>query len=222
MCEKIDLVVARYNESVDWLNEIDASKYNILLYNKGVDNVELQTAKLENYGREAQTYLHYITTNYNTIPNGVIFLQGDPFPHCYSIEMLSNTPIYGEKIKIVESVHANRYIPSHKNLINFLNTYSFTDEIQEFGAMHQDFGYIEERELLKDLLSIGERKIIADAAFVQGAQFYIPKKFITNKPLTFWEKLLSYNTPNNNIICSNTIGYVLERTWLEIFKYEPL
>ena len=74
MDSEYKIVVARYNENIDWINDD-----NIQVYNKGtqLDN----SIPLENVGREAHTYLHYIITNYGNLPDVVVFTQGSIAEH---------------------------------------------------------------------------------------------------------------------------------------------
>lgn len=79
--QKMTMVVARYNENLDWLKEVP---WNYIVYNKGEDlpawiknEIKLQ----DNIGREAYAYLTYIVDNYDTLPDYIIFAQGYPFDH---------------------------------------------------------------------------------------------------------------------------------------------
>lgn len=72
----IELVVARYNEDISWLNETDYPKY---VYNKGVPLPDYyDEIKLKNIGRESHTYLYHIVNNYHKLdPSSVtVFTQG--------------------------------------------------------------------------------------------------------------------------------------------------
>ena len=63
---KIDLVVARYNEDVNWLKKVPKN-INIILYNKGKDDIQFKFIKLDNIGRESHTYLYHIINNYDKL-----------------------------------------------------------------------------------------------------------------------------------------------------------
>jgi len=86
---KGDLVVSRYNEDVSWLDKV--SGYNTFLYNKGgqLDG----SIPLPNVGRELDTYLHHIITNYNDLSEWTFFTQGHPFDHVKDyLEVLKEFP----------------------------------------------------------------------------------------------------------------------------------
>ncbi len=81
----IGVVIARYNESLDWLNckEIDRlkQKYNvkIYIYNKGYTDVDLpdcKVIKLPNVGVNNHTNLYHIITNYDNLDDITLFLPG--------------------------------------------------------------------------------------------------------------------------------------------------
>ena len=66
------IVVARYNENIEWLN---SEMSNCIIFNKG-EKLDLNNEIfLENVGRESETYLSYIISNYNNLPDVVVFTQ---------------------------------------------------------------------------------------------------------------------------------------------------
>ena len=80
MVNKIDIVIARYNENLDWLKDIPKN-INIIVYNKGLEDITCPYIKLENIGRESHTYLYHIITNYDNLADITIFCQGDSIFH---------------------------------------------------------------------------------------------------------------------------------------------
>jgi hypothetical protein len=77
---KTEIVVARYNEDLSWLKKIPKS-IKIIVYNKGLDNIDFPSIKLPNIGRESHTYLYHIIQNYNNLSDQTIFCQGDSIFH---------------------------------------------------------------------------------------------------------------------------------------------
>jgi len=78
-------IVARYKEDINWTRYLPGK---VIIYNKGREDLILDNSrgnitiiKLENIGREGNTYLRHIIDNYDTLSSRVTFLQGDPFPH---------------------------------------------------------------------------------------------------------------------------------------------
>lgn len=80
---KRGIVVAKYNEDISWLSQIDPG-IKRYIYNKGQDDFP-DNIRLSNIGREAHTYLVHIVNNYNNLDDFLIFTQGNPFDHVSNI-----------------------------------------------------------------------------------------------------------------------------------------
>lgn len=86
--KKIELVVSRFNENLDWLQNVPYY-FIITIYNKGKNDINTSKFEklnysiknLENIGREGHTYLYHIISNYKKLSDLIIFTQGDPFFH---------------------------------------------------------------------------------------------------------------------------------------------
>jgi Protein of unknown function (DUF3431) len=78
LCQRADiqLVVAHYRESLDWLERF--RELSRIVYHKGGLGGE---NPLPNVGREAHTYLHHVVANYDRLAPVTVFLQGDPYAH---------------------------------------------------------------------------------------------------------------------------------------------
>ena len=81
-CSKnIEIVISRYNESLEWLNYDPFNKYKNIIYNKGPNDNFCKTncvkvVNLENIGRCDHTYLFHIVENYDNLADITIFLPG--------------------------------------------------------------------------------------------------------------------------------------------------
>jgi hypothetical protein len=82
--KKYDVVVARYKEDLNWLDQLDPEKYNLVIYNKGPSDIKYPFIPSENIGLMSQTMINYIVQHYDNLPEFVIFVQGYPFDHCVS------------------------------------------------------------------------------------------------------------------------------------------
>lgn len=78
----IELVIARYNERLDWVKTVPFQHYDYMVYNKS-DNQNFATTskctrviQLPNVGREPHTYLFHIIQNYDTLKDITVFLPG--------------------------------------------------------------------------------------------------------------------------------------------------
>jgi hypothetical protein len=85
----IEIVVAKYREDISWTKHL---KYKVTVYNKNVQDNHLFERNLLNSGKDAHTHLHHIVTNWYTLSDYTIFLQGNPFEHnCKTcIEFINN------------------------------------------------------------------------------------------------------------------------------------
>ncbi|XP_022083863.1 uncharacterized protein LOC110975586 [Acanthaster planci] len=83
-----EFVIAHYNEGLDWLRPI-ANRSHV--YHKGKDETPpfaiRKWERLPNVGREAHTYLYHILSNYESLADVTVFLQGHgsrpDVPFCY-------------------------------------------------------------------------------------------------------------------------------------------
>lgn len=78
---KLELVISRYNEDLEWLKKYPFNKYPSVCYNKGQNedfykpkNMKIITIK--NVGRCDHTYMYHIVNNYNNLSNYTMFLPG--------------------------------------------------------------------------------------------------------------------------------------------------
>lgn len=77
---KVQIVVARYNEDVNWLK----GATNVIVYNKGDGLSDMNNVvPLPNVGREAHTYLHHIVENYERLADVTLFTQAKISDHGY-------------------------------------------------------------------------------------------------------------------------------------------
>ncbi len=82
-----EIIIARYNENIDWITEIP-DFFNVIVYNKGNHDINKtirnrinKLIDLENSGRESDTFLRHILEKDDFDENYSVFLQGNPFEH---------------------------------------------------------------------------------------------------------------------------------------------
>jgi hypothetical protein len=78
----LQIVVARYNEDLEWLKDEPFNQYPVIVYNKGPNenfyhapNIT-EIIPLENVGRCDHTYLYHIITHYDRLSEVTVFLPG--------------------------------------------------------------------------------------------------------------------------------------------------
>ncbi len=91
------VILARYNESLDWIHEIP-DDFDIIIYNKGekidapdIINRAARIIDRPNVGRESETYLHHMMTQVGNDQDFTVYAQADPHAHSPDfIELLKN------------------------------------------------------------------------------------------------------------------------------------
>ena len=80
--QKIEMVIARYAEDMEWIKNPPYNEFSYIVYNKGKNEQYEKTdkfvkeVKLPNVGRETHTYLYHIIENYDNLADLTIFLPG--------------------------------------------------------------------------------------------------------------------------------------------------
>jgi hypothetical protein len=97
------IIIARYNEDINWLKEV---MNNCIIYNKGAKlNIDNEII-LKNVGRESHTYLNYIISNYENLPNIILFSQARISDHIKQNEielfkeLIEEAKIYGKSMPL--------------------------------------------------------------------------------------------------------------------------
>lgn len=182
------VVISRFNESVEWVNRI---KYPYTIYNKGDNNINLPNINLPNVGRESGSYIYHIIKNYSNLPDFLILLQANPFEHCK--ELFSR----------IDSFDFNK--------ITLLTDSELPNDLYVVPDDHREgVRLIVEKLNLQEYLKNYE-SVQYNYSF--GSQWIVPKKYIVNKSLNFWEDLYEIH---QKIFVS---AWVLERMFLHIFNH---
>ena len=129
----VEIVIARYNEDLYWLNEYPFNQFEYIVYNKGdndnfVKNNVKKIIRLPNVGMCDHTYLYHIITNYNNLSNIVVFFPG-------SVNMGNKKP---KAISILNNIINSNYTQAH-----IIGTYcnSVKDTFYNFTLTNYTCGY---------------------------------------------------------------------------------
>jgi hypothetical protein len=186
------IVVARYNECVEWTKQFP----NIIIYNKGKNlNNDYNEVLLNNVGREGHTYYKYICDNYENLSNYTIFLQGRPFDHSPNI-------LY----------NLNKYINNKELSIDF----EFLSEQIHYSSLDLESSrYWQCKNIHKNWkIVFGVNSENQECIFGAGAQFIVSKNKILKNTKEFYEnivKMLEYSIDPLE-------GYDIERFHKYIFS----
>jgi hypothetical protein len=194
---KFCIVVARYNENIEWLKQIntDNDNVNIIIFNKGepLKNENDNVIEMANVGREGHTYYKYIYDNYDNLYDYTIFLQGHPFDHSPNV---------------INNIH--KYINDTKLNVDFEYLSEVIIHCNLSGCNHHyGLPLIETYEKL-----FNERKEEMAFTFGCGAQFIVSKKNIVKRPKEFYYKIVEMLQHHSG----PAEGFVIERFQKLIFS----
>ena len=234
MSTKNLIIVARFNEDIEWARELDG---DIFIYNKGSDWPwdDIPKVDIENYGREGETFVRAILEFYDVLKNyeNVIFLQGSPHDHCKSFIELINS-YNGNTIDFITDSVSVEYYPTAHYINNFhiaiidllfqkkqdifKANVSFAEKNSEDSNKDYDnFALFEESMALCTVLGINYLNEIV--TYATGAQYIVPVANILSKSEQWWNilhELFLYYSKERGI---ESWTYSLERIWPLIWKH---
>lgn len=226
-----ELVVARYQEDVSWLQEDQGAEMaHSLLYNKGPPLGLSNEVSLVNVGRESHTYLHYLSTRYSSLPEVVVFTQGDASDHDHVsggrshlehlLAMRDHAAIFGKSKPHVTHYNGSAVADSSSPVgsSRTLNMFDSNFNLQPAFKMATSYrGGVP--------LSFGDWFMTHIAAsgtdypnpirIYPNALFAVHRELILQRPLEFYQGLLAHVE-----YCANPVeGHFLERSWYYVFPH---
>jgi hypothetical protein len=214
------IVISRYNEDLQWLNDEQFDKYQYTVYNKGVNDNYVKSnnfkneVKLDNVGRETHSYLTHIITNYDNLSDFTIFVPGsleldnkyerarrlfmeadnyddsDLFA-CISVDSSVKDTFYDFQI--------DSYLSSNQNNKTINNDASIKEsDIRPFGKWYEN--------IFNNVNSDSK-------CFTQNAIFGITKDTILKKPKSYYIDLIEHVNDHSN----PETGHFFERSWETVF-----
>jgi len=200
------IIVARYNENIKWLT---SEMKNCIIYNKGNPLNIHNEILLENVGRESETYLHYIITNYDNLPDVVVFTQARIADHKgsddirYLINIKNEALHYSKSNPTIVHTHTGKCIYYDKEWNVRQDGYYLKDNYKN----NKPITFIEWFKTNIDIDYPNPIKIYIAAIFA------VKKEKILSRPIEFYKKLIS--EVNHHI--NSTEGHFFERSWYYIF-----
>ena len=213
----VEVVVARYNEDLSWLDEYPFNQFEYIVYNKGDNYNFVKTnvkyiVTLPNVGRCDHTYLYHICANYDKLSNVVVFFPGSvniPEKKIKAIKILHNIInnnynkafFIGNYCNSIRNHFKNFKINSHKcvcaeNFSKNNETKLFLCKIRPYGRWY-DFFF----------------KNKPGHWFTFSGVFSIDKRDIIQNPIDKYIIL-------RDIVCIHSnpeAGHYIERSWGTIF-----
>jgi len=216
----INIIISRYNEDLNWLNEYPFNEFKVIVYNKGVNDDYLKspniikTIKLPNVGRECHTFLYHIIENYDNLADITIFLSGS----------INNSNKYYRSIDLINSVKKSKNtvfscLPSYLKVFldydshNFkINSYLSSDSNNKTINNDSSIKFSEIRpygEWYKSTFKNNEE----NKCYSLNSIFAVSKKNILQKPKYYYENLITQLNDHPN----PEAGHFFERSWYAIF-----
>lgn len=206
------IIVAKYNENVDWLQNTDKTK--LIVYDKGdtpILDEKIQTIKRVNVGREGETFLFYILENYDNLPDYMVFIQAFPFDHANL-----NSQNFQEKINELIQSSPTETIPLFRELF-----------YENHGRCHSIYS----PEYYKFILGF----VDDTSVFSPGGQYLVKKSDILSKPIDFYKRIHAMLLNNDITNVDDLIipgkfnfsqhvihGWALERLFYYIFNSKKI
>jgi len=193
----IHLVIAHYQEDLLWLDALLKSNSNLTytIYSKG-DSCMLPHIKLENRGRESDTFLRYIIDNYNNLPDLVAFLQGKP-----------HASLEGELATALSNYDNEKAYPLSQGVFpSCVNRCDWVDmPLKEFAT----------RLFTNHSFDFNKQYL-----FLGGAEYLVRKEVLLRKSLEWWKHTLKLHDEYLNYPGWQTGSpWMMERLWPLIWRY---
>ena len=216
----VEIVVSRYNENLEWLNQDPYNKYPVVIYNKGQNdefvhnNNVKDIVNLPNVGREGHTYLYHIVNNYDNLSDMTIFLPGSCESSVYKKKELSSKLLYNmnEKNRNIYTCSRGDLYETEKNfqIDSYLSTSSANQQINRDVSMQKSkirpFG-----EWYTYYFGNDSTECITYTAI-----FAISKDNILKKPKTYYMHFMNELAQHQN----PEVGHYIERSWAKIFSQD--
>jgi hypothetical protein len=244
--QRILTIICRYKEDLSWIKHL---KGDVAIYNKGDDFPwDFQRTDVENFGREAETYVKGILDFYDQLANydRIVFLQGNPFEQSKSILQKLNQShnesfvCLGDNTQSVKTgincIYNSSYHIADLFFTEIVKNTPWENEKNNFASENltkinfsvtERDGTVENRssELLEiiylcEIMQIKYKD--ANYHWDCGAQYSVKVESILNKSYYWWlslYRLIHYTSKTLNLIL---IAYILERTWPLIWAHEEI
>lgn len=203
------IIVARYDEQIVWLG---FELKNCIIYNKGEKlRITVNNVKLKNVGRESETYLHYIITNYDNLPDVVVFTQANISDHKGSNNVNYLINIKNQALEHSKSQDFIIHKEQHNVDSCWDKEWDFPNRIYYLPYNYKNNKQIKFIEWFKKNINKDYPEPIR---IYPNGIFAVRKEVILNKPIKYYQNLIS--EVNHDI--NPTEGHFFERSWYYIFS----
>jgi hypothetical protein len=224
-------IIARYNEDIEWTLDLDG---DIIIYNKGNDWPweDIPRVDVENYGREAETFIRSIIECYEMIDNYdcVSFAQGNPFDH--DDDPLESINEYNsDKIVFLANSMVTYQLPTERKYFDSEAATIcklFRKEFQPTATFVKLDGNLAENDDrgLEITTSVYFAQILGldlssrEITYSAGAQYIIPVSYIKSKNFDWWVEFYTLIQDWRSINPGDEVAAYCERMWLSIWNHK--
>lgn len=213
----IEIVVARYNEKLDWLKNEPFNKHPVTIYNKGINddfykasNIK-NVVQLENVGRCDHTYIYHIIENYDNLAEVTVFLPG-------STDMQNKLKKATQQIVEVEKNNNTVFIGS--KYPNGVKTELYDFVLDNWKASYGDNKTINSEQHLQpaSIRPFGKWfEQIFPNIHIEYVSYFgilgISRKHIIQHPKSYYKNLIQELNGHSN----PEVGHYFERSWNAVF-----
>ena len=214
---RIEIVVARYNEDLRWINEKIFRNYPVICYNKGVndnfkiDNPNQKIINLPNIGRCDHTYLYHIINNYDNLADITFFFPGS---NNMSLKYRKSCRLIQEVEKHNTTIFIGQYFENGVKA----QLYPFKLEIWEARQYDNKLLNSESELTLSEIRPFGKwyEHYFGDIKihYVSHCSILaIHKKHILQHTKEYYENLIKQLEVSSN----PEVGHYFERSWEAVF-----
>ena len=241
--KKTEIVVARYNEDLTWLNPYLSIA---TIYNKGLEDID-NSINIINVGRESHTYLYHIINNYENLADRTIFFQGGgpsfgyqgagKGGHLFSNYSLDDYINSNKKLEYImtsrikfdlSKISIRNGYDKHINIPKPITIQPDSKKKLDFWKPWTNFigfqNFIEKKKnQYPHSLSLSQfwNKYISnkypipnEIYYAQGAQFSVTREVIQRNPKQFYQQLIK----ELDYTIDPYQGYYMEWLWFYIFS----
>jgi len=208
---KVEYIISRYNEDVNWATKAINEYDKLTIYNKGKTldiSKNSEVVNLPNVDREGHTYLYHIISNYDSLAEISVFLQGRIDDLVY--------PAFNPLYLYVDMARIYGFGASHIKLVGptYWSNNPFNYEGNGRHALQLQSGeMLNTSETMLEFFYrfLGPVPILSAVSYC--GCFSVKKELILSRPITFYKNLFKEINKHPNPLA----GHYLERMWLYIF-----
>ena len=216
---KMEMVISRYNETLEWISDPPFNDIPAIVYNKGPNREFKKSPNIEkiedipNVGREGHAYFYHIIQNYDNLADITIFLPGSVnLPHKYdkskNVVNAAKTKNHSVMSCGMRDDTSDRSGEYDFKIDNYLSSDENNKKINADTSMEiskiRPFG-----KWFDATFTNGEK----NTCIGRNAVFAISKQDILQKSKSYYESMMSQLSTHQN---PETIHY-FERSWYAVF-----